>query len=162
MFQIERHFPVQGSNKFETVSFTITKAVAVDFGAMTTGTGTRALFSLPKGTLVLGSVVRIKELLVSTAAATVQFGFTAQKVLTTATGSGVAVVGAILPAMQLTFTSDTAVSAAAPYTLEAADTFDIILAVDKPSAGKADIFLTYVPVPTGDIDTANFLSIITT
>jgi hypothetical protein len=46
--------------------------------------------------------------------------------------------------------------------LTADDTFDIILAVDPPSAGKADCFITYVPIPTGDINTADFKSVICT
>ena len=43
MFQVDQYFPVQGVNKFRTVSFPITKAFAYDFGAFTSGTATKAI-----------------------------------------------------------------------------------------------------------------------
>jgi hypothetical protein len=159
MFQVDKYHPVQGTNKFQTVSFPITKAVAVDFGAQTTANATVNLCTIPKGSVVLGFAVRITETLASTNAATVQFGFTGKPMLSTALGSGVAVAGYI--AHPLGFTSNTA-AACPPYVLTADDTFDIILAVDPPSAGKADCFITYVPIPTGDINTADFKSVICT
>jgi len=160
MFQVDKYFPVQGVNKFQTVSFPIMKAIAVDFGAQTTANATVALCTVPKGSIVLGFSVKITETLASTAAATIQFGFTGQPMLSSALGSGVAVAGYI--AAPLGFTSNTALGNCAPYVCQADETFDLILAVDKPSAGKADVFLAYMPIPTGDIDTANFLSIVCT
>lgn len=158
---IDKFYPVQGTNKFQTVSFPITKAFAVDFGAQTTGNATVALATFPKGAVVLGFAVRITELLVSTAAATIQFGFTGVGgMLSTAHGSGAAAVGTIV-----TGNSNSALSSKTyqlPYVLTADDTFDLILAVDNPSAGKADCFVTYIPLPTGNVSTADFLSIITT
>jgi len=161
MFQVDKYYPVQGTNKFQTVSFPITKAVSVDFGAQTTANATVALMTIPKGSIVLGFAVRMTELLVSTNAATIQFGFTGVGgMLSTAHGSGAAVVGEIITGNANSALSSKTYQLA--YVLTADDTFDLILAADKPSAGKADCFITYIPVPDGDIDTANFVSFVTT
>lgn len=161
MFSLDKYYPVQGSNKFQTVSFPITKAFAVDFGAQSTANATVALATFPKGSIILGFAVRVTETLASTAAATVQFGFTGVGgMLSTAHGSGAATAGTII-----TGNSNSALSSKTyqlAYALTADDTFDIILATDAPSAGKADCFVTYIPLPMDSIDTANFLSIVTT
>ena len=168
MFQVDKYHPVQGVNKFQTVSFPITKAVAVDFGAQTTANATVELCTIPKGSIVLGISVRITETLASTNAATIQFGFTGTPMLTAALTSASTdaaagqVHGAIYAMGSSLASSGTAWVSYTPMQLRADDTFDCILATDPPSAGKADCYITYIPVPSGDIDTANFLSIVCT
>lgn len=157
----DKFYPVQGSNKFETVSFPITKALHVDYGAQTTANATVALHTFPKGSVVLGFVVRVTETLASTAAATVQFGFTGKPMLTSAIGSGVAIAGAVLCPIGYSSRISSANSVEA-YCLNADDTFDLILAVDPPSAGQADVFVTYVPLPAEGLSTSDFKSITTT
>jgi len=157
----DKYYPVQGSNKFETVSFPMTKALAVDFGAQSTSNATVALCNFVKGSIILGFAVRITEVLTSTSAATIQFGFTGVGgMLSTAHGSGTAAVGTII-----TGNSNSALSSKTyqlPYVLTADDTFDLILATDAPSAGKADVFITYIPIPNEALSTSDFLSIVTT
>jgi len=90
---VDKYYPMQGTNKFQTVSFPITKAFSVDIGE-DTATGTHTLFTVPKGSVVLGFIGRVTEALESTAAATVQIGFTGVGgMLSTAHGSGAFTVG---------------------------------------------------------------------
>ena len=158
---MDKYYPVQGSNKFMTVSFPCTRAIAVDYGAQSTSNASVALTTFAKGTCILGFAVRFTETLVSTSAATVQFGFTATQLLTSALGSGAAVAGSIMGPIGGSHASSVH-AFAEPCVLTADDTFDLILATDKPSAGKADIFIHYIPIPTEDISTAVFKSIVTT
>lgn len=161
MFSLDKYFPVQGSNKFQTVSFPITKAFAVDFGAQSTANATVQLATFPKGSIILGFAVRVTETLASTSAATVQFGFTGVGgMLSTAHGSAACTAGTIITGNANSALSSKTYQLA--YALTADDTFDIILAIDPPSAGKADCFVTYIPLPSEAIDTANFLSIVCT
>lgn len=151
MGKVDKFYPVQGTNKFETVSFPITKAMAVDFGAQ--AAGTVALFAVPKGAQVLGFTARITEAMESASAATVQIGFTGSDMLSTAHGSGAAVLNTIIaPPSTSTYN---------PYFLTAADTFDIIVASTACTAGKMDIFLTYIPIPNVDLSTSDFMSVVT-
>jgi hypothetical protein len=117
---VSKYYPVQGSNKFETVSFAMTKAFAVDFGAGTTGTHTMARF--PKGALILGFSGRITEAMEAAGSATVQFGFVGTQMLSSALGSGVAVLNYIVGP------SSTAV--VVPIRLAADDTFDIVVGTE--------------------------------
>ena len=130
MGKVGKYYPVQGSNKFETVSFPITKAIAVDFGAQ--AAGTVALFTVPKGAICLGFSARITEAMESASAATVQIGFTGTDMLSSAHGSGAATLNTII--------SKPNTSLFAPYVLSANDTFDIIVASTACTAGKMDIF----------------------
>lgn len=151
MGRVDKYYPVQGSNKFETVSFPITKACAVDFGAM--AVGTTPLFTIPKGAICLGFSARITEAMESASAATVQIGFTGTECLSSAHGSGTATLNTII--------APTSTAVLLPYRLAAADTFDIIVASTACTAGKMDIFVTYIPIPAEDLSTADFLSIVT-
>jgi len=170
--KVNKYYPVQGVNAFQTVSFPITKAFAVDFGVMTSGTATKALASFPKGAQILSFSVRVTEALETGGAGTIKFGFTATPMLTSAAVSTDMALGAILGPMfamgvSSQVSSLTAAAAYTPIVLKAEDTFDITTGTTAPGAatggaGKADIFVTYVPIPTADLTTANFLSYIVT
>jgi len=172
MFGPNKYFPIQGIELFETVSFPITKAFHVDFGAMTTGTGTAAIAQFPKGAQVLSFPVRIVEAMNTGGAGTVKFGFTATPMLTSAAVSTDASLNSILGPMYAMGVSSlvsslTAVSAYTPIVLKANDTFDITVATTAPGAttagaGKADCYVTYVPIPYGTITTSDFLSVVVT
>lgn len=148
---VDKYYPVQGSNKFQTASFPITKAFAVDFGAMTTGVAT--LISVPKGSLVLGFVVKVTEALETASAGTVTFGFTGTPLLSTAHASATATLGTMIVPPD---------SSGMAMALTADDTFDLTLVTNVASAGKADCYVTYIPMPVGDLSTSDFLSIVTT
>ena len=145
------HYPVQGSNKFKTVSFPVTEAFRVDFGAQGSS-GTATTLRLPAGTIVLGFVARVVETYVSSGAGTFQLGFTGEDLLTSALASAAAQEGAIL----------TPTSGGGPLHLEASDTFDVIIGTSGgASAGKVDVFLTYIPVPAEDLSTSEFRQFVT-
>ena len=157
-FNVDKYYPVQGSNKFQTVAFPVTKAFRINCVGSTAGTHT--CVSLPKGSIVLGFVARVAEALESTGA-TVQLGFTGVgHMLSTAHASGTATLGTIITGNAGSALSSKTYQAA--YCLTAADTFDFIVgsqAITTGSgAGKIDVFLTYIPVPVGDLDTSEFLT----
>lgn len=157
MSKPDKFYPVQGTNKYQTVSFPITKAFRVDFGAGTTGT--HAMETFPKGSIILGFCVRIEEAMEAAGSATVQFGFTGKTMLTSAHGSGTCTLNSIL--VPLGLSSNTA-SAPEPYILTADDTFDLIVGTTSLTAGKADIFVTYIPIPGESLDTDDFRQWVTT
>ena len=158
-FNVDKFYPVQGSNKFQTVSFPITKAFRINCVGSTAGTHT--CVSLDKGTIVLGFVARVAEAVESSGSATVQLGFTGVgHMLSTAHGSGAATLGTIITGNGGSALSSKTYQAA--YCLTAADTFDFIVGAAPIStgsgAGKIDVFLTYIPIPVGDLDTSEFLT----
>lgn len=151
---VTKYFPVQGSNKFQTVSFPITKAVAIDFGAQGSS-GTDTTFSLPKGSMVLGFTARFTEAYDSSGAGTFQLGFTGTEMLTSALSSGTATaVDAVV--------GPTTTAVLNPLVLVADDTFDVIIGTSGgASAGKVEVFITYVPIPVQNLSTSDFLSYVT-
>jgi hypothetical protein len=159
MFVADKFYPVQGSNRFQTSSFPITKAFRINCAGSTVGTHT--CFSVPKGSKILGFSARVAEAVESSGAATVQLGFTGVgSVLSTAHGSGAATLGTII-----TGNSNSALSSKTAqmiYIPIADETFDFIVGTAPIStgsgAGKIDVFLTYIPLPTEDLSTAEFLS----
>jgi hypothetical protein len=154
MFGVDKYYPLQGSNKFQTVSFPITKAFKINLVGTTVGTQTA--YTVPVGSLVLGFTGRVAEAMESTGA-TVQIGFTGL-MISSAHDSATATLGTIIaPHFP---TSGTAVSFEA-FVATADDTFDLIVAagdINSTSAGKIDVFLTYVPIPVDPLTTADFLS----
>lgn len=152
----DKFYPVQGSNRFMTCSFPITKGFHVDLKGSTAGTHTA--FSVPKGSVVLGFSARVTEALESTGI-TVQLGFTGVgSMLSTAHASGAATVGTII-----TGNSNSALSSKTSqmaYIPTADDTFDIIITgpITTAQSGEFDVFLTYIPIPTEDLSTSEFLS----
>jgi hypothetical protein len=157
MFMADKYYPVQGVNKFQTVSFPITKAFAIDFGAQSS-CRTATLFSVPKGSVILGFSYKITEAFETTATSSpVGFtvGFTGTEVLSSIIASGTAVLGYVGGM------STTAVTV--PITLLADDTFDITTGTSgAATAGKMDVYLSYIPSPHEDLSTAEFLSYVTT
>ena len=156
---VDKYFPVQGSNKFRTVSFPVTDAFAIDFGAGTTGT--HAIKTYKKGSIVLGFVARVTEAMESAGSATIQLGFTGKPMLTSAIGSGVATLGAVLYPIGYSSRVSSASSVEA-YILAADDSFDLIVGTTSLTAGKVDVFLTYIPIPVDDLTTSDFYSVVTT
>lgn len=153
---VDKYYPVQGTNKFQTTSFPITKAFVVDL-ANTTGATTYSLFSVPKGSVVLGFSARMSEAHETGGAGTIQLGFTGVGgMLSTAHASAAATAGTII-----TGNSNSALSSATyqlPYVLTANDTFDLIVGTAAATAGQVDVYLTYVPVPVDDLSTSEFLT----
>lgn len=151
---VTKYFPVQGSNKFQTVSFPITKAVMIDFGAQGSS-GTATTFSLPKGSQVVGFTARVTEAYESSGDGTFQLGFSGTEMLTSAVTSAVAVLGACLGPVQST-------AGAGVLTLSADDTFDVIIGTSGgATAGKVEVFITYVPIPVQALTSTDFLSYVT-
>jgi len=150
-----KYYPVQGTNKFETVSFPITKAFRVNLAGSTVGSN--SLFLLPPGTMVLGFYGKMVEALASSSVATFQIGFTGTQMLSDATGSTTASLGAIIAPPKSTDSSNVHIET---YILTAQDSFDCIIATDPIStgsgAGKIDIFLTYVPYIAEALTTSEF------
>ena len=157
MFAVDKYYPVQGSNKYETVSFPMTKAFTVDL-TNTTDATTYELVTFPKGSIILGFAVRMAEALEATAASTIQFGFTGVGgMLSTAHASAAATAGTII-----TGNSNSALSSptSGKYVLTAADTFDLIVGTAKVSVGgRADCYVVYVPIPQDSLSTSDFLSL---
>jgi len=158
MYAVDKYFPVQGSNKFQTYSFPITKAFHVDLKGSTAGTHT--CFTVPAGSIVLGFAARVSEALESSGI-TVQVGFTGVgSMLSTAHASGAATVGTII-----TGNSNSALSSKTTqmvYIPTADDTFDVITSGAMTTAsgytGELDVYLTYIPLPTAVLTTADALS----
>jgi len=152
----DKYYPVQGTNKFKTVSFPITKAFVIDCAAATVGTHT--LFTVPKGAQVSGWTARVVESVESEGSGTIQLGFAGVGGLQTAAlASGAATAGTVLTASSNTvLTSNT--SYQIPVVLTANDTFDFIVATTNLSAGQIDVFLTYTPIPVDDLSTDEFLT----
>jgi hypothetical protein len=167
MANVDKFYPVQGSSKFQTVSFPITKAFSIDFGAQTTAANaTAAIYTFPKGSMILGFVARVREALQTGGAGTVQLGFTGTPILSSAHASGGAGLNVIISPMYAMGSSQlsslTNQGSYTPMVLKADDTFDCILGTTGPSAGKVDVFVTYIPSPLEDLSTSDFLSVVTT
>ena len=152
MSVVDKFYPVQGTNKFQTVSFPITKAFRISLSTAAT-TGTYTLFTVPKGSVVLGFAARVVNAVETGGAGTVTLGFTGKAgMLSTAVASAAATAGSII------VPNSTAAGGALPYVAAADDTFDLTVTTAALVSGDIDVFLTYVPVPVEDLDTSNFLS----
>lgn len=149
--EVMKYYPVQGTNKFQTVSFPITKAFHVDFGAGTTTLGTVTLQGFKKGSIILGFAARVVEAYESTGSGTFQLGFASTQMLSSAIASGVAVLNAVL--------RPSSTAATTPLVLTANDTFDFIPGTSvTASAGKVDVYVTYIPMPDNNLTTGDFVS----
>lgn len=155
-----KYYPVQGSNKFGTVSFPMTKAFRIDCGAMVTQAAT-AVETFTKGTIILGWVGRVVEAFEGLGAATLIFGFTGTHMISTTLATGALTLGKIV--CQAKFTTLTDVLGYVPYVCSTGDdTFDVTCATTGLSAGKIDIFITYIPLPSEDLSTKDFKQIVCT
>lgn len=151
VFNVDKYYPVQGTNKFQTVSFPMTKAFKVDFGGGSTSAAASVL-TFPKGAMILGFQARITEAYVSTGSGTFQLGFSGTALLTSAITSSVAVVGAVVGPGEST-------AGTGPLILAADDTFDVIWGTSGTAdSGKADVFVTYVPIPSNALSSDEFPS----
>ena len=149
-----KYYPMQGATKYETVSFPITKAFRVDFGAATSGS-TRPCVIFPKGAIVLGFSCRVTEAYESAGAGTISVGFTGTQMLSSATGSGVAVLGAIIGK------SSTSINGGVVLTAD--DAFDVTSdASGAATAGKLDVFVHYIPVPGEPLNSTDFREYVST
>ena len=145
-------YPV-GQDRFKTVAPVVTEAFQIDFGAQVTGTNT--LRNYPAGTLMLGFAGRVAEAAEALGSGTMQFGLTGTVLLTSALGSGAMTLGTYIgPAatnednLPLLLTSD--------------DTFDAINGTTGMSAGKVDVYVSYIPLPKDALDTNVFHVYVTT
>jgi len=139
-------YPV-GQERFKTVAPVVTDAFHIDFGAMTTGTDT--LKTYDAGTLLLAFGGRVAEAAEALGSGTMQFGFTGTVLLTSALATGAMTAGAYIgPAP----TNEDNL----PLLLKSDDTFDVINATTGMSAGKVDMYVTYIPLPKTALDTNVF------
>ena len=104
----------------------------------------------------------VADALESTNAATVQLGFTGiGTMLSTAHGTGTATKGTIITGNAASALSSKTCQMA--YIPTADETFDVIVGGNKFSTGSGnggsiDVYLTYIPLPNGDLSTSDFLS----
>lgn len=145
---VQRYYPMQGTNKYESTSFPMVKSFRVDAGALgSDATGTTVTFS--KGSLILGFQVVVTEAMDSASdGASLQFGFTGNRMKSAATAqASLDAVGDVVGPNQ------TNGEEACPYLLTADDTFDVIASGSQAlSAGKFDIHVFYIPPPDGECD----------
>ena len=141
---VQKYYPVQGTNKFQTVSFPMVKAFSIDFGAQAVGTDTTAQF--PKGAMILGFIARVTEAASSAGGtATLQIGFSGTSMLSSAIAESSLTDGAVFGA-----------NGSAPIVLSDYDTFDSIVGTEAFTSGKIDVFVLYVPLPSESLDSDNF------
>ena len=140
------NYPV-GNEKFKTLAPVVTEAFQIDFGAQTTGTAT--LRNYPAGTQIIGWCGRIAEAAEGLGAATMQFGFAGTILVSSALASGDMTLG---DWVQPSSTHEDN----GPLVLASDDTFDSINATTGMSAGKVDVYVTYLPLPKDALDTDVF------
>lgn len=152
MGKVDKFYPVQGSNKFETVSFPITKAFHIDMGGNTSKTN--KLYAVPKGSLILGFAARITEAFVTGADTnTFQLGFVGTQMLSSKQSSSKTSVGVYIGP------STTAVKVPVLLSTQVTTSYLFQTVVsDCYTAGQVDVFLTYIPHPQDSLSTSDFLS----
>lgn len=146
-----KFFPVQGVEKFETVSFPVTKAVKVDFSAATTGTYT--VLSIPAQSIILAAAAHFTEGYESAGSGTIKLNISGTVISTTSLSSSVASLDAWAPF----------------YTLASGGLIDSVTVPGKvqlvvetsgaASAGKADVFVTYLELPKESLGDTDFVSV---
>jgi len=143
---VNKYYPMQGTNKYETVSFPITKGFMVDFGAATSSS-TNGTETFPKGSIILGFTCVVTEAFETAGTGTIVCGFTGTQMLSSLIGSGAATVGDVFGK------STTSISGG--ITLTAEDAFDVTTDNSgAATAGKMDVFVTYVPAPLQGLSSA--------
>lgn len=129
-------YPVAGDESYRSAGIPIVRAFRLDIGAQAQGTDTTEIFK--KGSLILGFRARVTEAVTSDGSATVQLGFSGTTMLSAATAK------TSLDAIGDELGPDNSADAA-PLLLTADDTFDSIVATADLTAGKLDVWVTYVP-----------------
>ena len=146
MQQVTRHYPMQGTKRYETTSFLCVKSFRLTATAFSADK-TSQLYLFSKGSTILGFVGKVTTAFESTASGKIQIGFTGQSMLSAATAvTSVDAVGDILGP------STTGAGTAQPYVLVADDTFDAIDTTGAFTAGEMDVHVIYVPPPDGVLD----------
>jgi len=139
---VQKIYPVQGSNKWESVAMPVTKAFRIDAGVQAAGAAACQAFN--KGDTILSFVAIVTEAVTSAGEATVALGFTGTEALSAATEKATLVADYPLgPEL-----GDNA--SAGPYILTADDNFDCTVATATLTAGKFDVYVTYIPSPLVD------------
>lgn len=132
--RVDRYFPIQGSNKWETVNFEMTKAIHVDVSAGTVAT--HDTFILPKNVIVTGIVCRVHT--------------------ATAGGTVVATVGSTSTSAHAAGSAAGALQGAIPTEanayLSSATAVQVTIGTAAMTAGKVDIYVSYIPYPLEDLD----------
>jgi len=141
MQQVQKYYPVQGTNKFGTTSYPLVKTFRLDESAHTQDK-TSTTHTFKKGSIILGFVAKVTTAVVG-ASGTLQLGFTSTAMLSAATAvTDLATAGAIVGPASATGTGNV-------YVLTADDTFDSINATTAFTAGALDVHVLYVPPPDG-------------
>ena len=142
MQQVQMYYPVQGTNKFGTTSFPLTKTFRLDESAHTQDqTSTTHVFK--KGSIILDWVAKVTTAVVG-ASGTLQLGFTGEAMLSAATAvTSLDAIGDVMGP------SATAAEFGKAYVLTADDTFDSINATTAFTAGALDVHVTYIPPQDG-------------
>ena len=139
---VQKHYPMQGSKRFETTSMPIVRSFRVDCGAQTATTTSTQIFR--KGDMILGFQAKVTEAVTSADANSITLGFTGNRMLSASTTKTSLVVNYVLGPNQ------TNGSEACPYVLTADDYFDVTeTATATGTAGKFDVHVLYVPAPDG-------------
>ena len=60
------YYPIQGANKFETVSFLMCTPISIDLSAATTAAGAQTIRNFPPGAMILGLYSKVTEALAGT------------------------------------------------------------------------------------------------
>jgi len=143
MQQVQMYYPVQGTNKFGTTSFPLTKTFRLDVSAHSADK-TSTTHTFKKGSIILGWVAKVTTACASTASGKLQLGFTGAAMLSAATA--VTSIDAIADVMG---PSATAAVFGKAYVLTADDTFDAINTTGAFTAGALDVHVTYIPPQDG-------------
>jgi len=143
MQQVQMYYPVQGTNKFGTTSFPLTKTFRLDVSAHSADK-TSTTHTFKKGSIILGWVAKVTTACASTASGELQLGFTGEAMLSAATA--VTSIDAIADVMG---PSATAAVFGKAYVLTADDTFDAINTTGAFTAGALDVHVTYIPPQDG-------------
>lgn len=162
---VSKFYPVQGSNKFETVSFPITKAFRINLAAGTSKTN--KLFAFPKGSIIQGFQAKVVTLpVMASDTATFNLGFVGTPMYSSKILSSQTAVGAVIGPQKITSTAAATLNGSFVPTIlstyiTTSFTFQVV-ASDSFTAGEVDVYVTYIPVPTGTLSTSDFLSYATT
>lgn len=137
---VQQMYPVQGTNKFETTSFPISKSFRISVTG-NTAAATSPLVVFPKGSTIIGFRGRVTTALTSTGSATLQLGFSGTRMITLAMAKTTVDAEGDIVGVSVTAGSQKG----GPLTLLADDTFDIITGTAKWTLGKIDVDVFYYP-----------------
>ena len=149
---VEKKYPT-GFNQYATVAPIVTDAFQIDFGLGTTSTFTHRNY--PAGSQILSWAGRMAEAAESGSAGTLAIGFTGTVLVSSSLTTGDMTLGAWIG-------PSTTHEDNLPLLLTSDDTFDTVIATDSYTAGKVDVYVTYIPLPKCALDTNEFTVYVTT